>query len=207
MEHNYELKPNSHAYKENQKKKESNGEAKKVEKVVSGNVKVQKKSDARKFADVFISEDAANVKSYILMDVLVPAIKKAVSDIVTDGINMILYGETKRSSKNSSGVSYISYNKYSDHRDDRSYSSGNRASTYSFNNIKFDSRGDAESVLERMGELLEVYNMVSVADLYDLVGVTGNYTDNKYGWTNLNAADIIRTRDGYLLKMPSAKPL
>ena len=47
----------------------------------------------QKFADVFISEDVNNVKSYIVMDVLVPAIKKAISDIVTNGIDMILYGK------------------------------------------------------------------------------------------------------------------
>lgn len=58
-----------------------------------------KKSEMQKFADVFISEDVNNVKSYIVMDVLVPAIKKAISDIVTNGIDMILYGETGKSKR------------------------------------------------------------------------------------------------------------
>ena len=48
--------------------------------------------------------------------------------------------------------------------------------------------------------------MVSVADLYDLVGISGNYTDNKYGWTNLRNSDVQRVRDGYLLKLPKALP-
>ena len=67
---------------------------KKVEAVVSGGAKTRKKSEAKKLADTFISEDAGNVKNYILVDVLIPAIKKAVCDIVTNGIEMILYGET-----------------------------------------------------------------------------------------------------------------
>ena len=77
---------------------------KKIEKVVTGSVKTRD-NKGRKFADIFISEDASNVKSYIIMDVLVPAIKKAVSDIVTDGISMILYGGTggNRSKGSSSG--------------------------------------------------------------------------------------------------------
>ena len=91
-----EYKPNSHKSKEEQKNLVPE---KRVEKVISGTVKSKKKSEMQKFADVFISEDVNNVKSYIVMDVLVPAIKKAISDIVTNGIDMILYGETGKSKK------------------------------------------------------------------------------------------------------------
>lgn len=38
---------------------------------------------------MFISEDAGNIKSYVVLDVLVPAIKKAIADIVTGGIDML----------------------------------------------------------------------------------------------------------------------
>jgi len=49
--------------------------------------------------------------------------------------------------------------------------------------------------------------MVSVADLYELVGIQGSYTDNKYGWTkNIRNASVVRVRDGYLLKLPKALP-
>lgn len=85
---------------------------KKVDKVVTGNVKRKKKSEVSKFKDVFISEDVSNVKSYIFLDVLVPAIKKAVSDIVKDGIDMMLYGDKRSGSRGSS--SYVSYRSYSD---------------------------------------------------------------------------------------------
>lgn len=57
-----------------------------------------------------------------------------------------------------------------------------------------------------MQDLIDTYGMVSVADLYDLVGINGSYTDNKYGWTHLRSADVQRVRDGYLLKLPKALP-
>ena len=110
-----EYKPNSHKSKEEQ---QTAPPEKKVEKVVSGSVKSRKKSEIQKFADVFIQEDAQKVKSYILMDVLVPAVKKAISDIVTNGIDMILYGETGRTKKNGT-ASKVSYRSYYDKRDDR----------------------------------------------------------------------------------------
>lgn len=199
-----DYKPNSHKYKEEQKSLPA--ERKKVEKVVKGKVKTKKKGELAKFKDVFISEDVSNVKSYIFMDVLVPAAKKAISDIVRDGIDMTLYGNTHRRSS-SSGASYVSYRSYSDRdrRDDRRES---RARTgYSYDDIVLEDRGEAEEVLERMTELIDTYDVVSVADLYDLVGKSCNYTDNKYGWTNLRNAEPIRVRDGYLLKLPKAGPI
>lgn len=197
-----DYKSNSHRSKEAEQKIE---ERKKQDKVINGKAKVKKKNGIVKFTDVFISEDAANVKSYILMDVLVPAVKKAISDIVRDGIDMILYGES-RGNKNRSNSSYVSYRDYSDRRDSDRYSSKARTG-YSHDDIILETRGEAEEVLSRMDELIDTYGIVSVADLYDLVGITRNYTDNKYGWTNIRNAEPVRVRDGYMLKLPKALPI
>ena len=199
-----EYKPNSHKSKEAQK--ESIPE-KKVEKIITGTVKSKKKSEIQKFTDIFISEDVNNVKSYILLDVLVPAIKKAISDIVTNGIDMILYGGTGRTKSNST-ASKISYRSYYDGGNcRRDYSASRTKTGYNYDDIILDNRGEAEDVLSRMDELISTYGLVSVADLYDLVGITGNYTDNKYGWTDIRSAQPIRVRDGYMLKLPKALPL
>lgn len=200
-----DYKPNSHKSKEKAVVTEKT--EKKVEKVVNGTVKTKKKSEINKVKDLFISEDAANVKSYILMDVLVPAVKKAISDIVTDGISMILFGTTgNRSSRGNS--SFISYDKFSRREDDRRYGSTRTRSGYNFDDIYLESRGEAEEVLSRMDELIDMYGVVSVADLYDLVGITGNYTDNKYGWTNIRNAEPVRAMGGgYMLKLPKALPI
>lgn len=197
-----EYKPNSHRYKEG--KTEALTDRKKVEKVVHGKVRTKPKSGVSKLTDVFISEDAANVKSYIVMDVLVPAVKKAISDIVRDGIDMILYGES-RGRRSSSASSYVSYRDYS-RSDDRGRDSRTR-SGYTHDDIILDSRGEAEEVLTRMDELIDTYGNVSVADLYDLIGKSCEYTDNKYGWTNIRNAEPIRVRDGYMLKLPKALPI
>lgn len=192
-----EYKSNSHRSKEIER------EEKKVERVVKGQVKSKKKN---KFADTFISEDAASVKEYIIFDVLIPAAKNAISDMVTTGIQMMLYGEVRGGSK--SKGSKVSYSKYYDDRRERDYDRRSRTRCgYDYDEIILESRAEAEEVLNSMDDLLERYGLVSVADLYDLVGVTGNYTDNKYGWTNLRHASVQRLRDGYLLKLPRAIPL
>lgn len=200
-----DYKSNSHKSKETT---QVPAERKKLDKIVSGDVKVKKKSGVHKITDVFISEDVSNVKSYILMDVLVPAIKKAVSDIVTNGIDMILYGGNGGNKRRTTNGSYISYNNYSDRRrEEHSYNTTTTRSGYSYDEISIPSRGEAEEVLTRMDELIDTYGIVSVADFYDLVGVTCNYTDNKYGWTNIRNAEVVRVRDGYKIKLPKALPL
>lgn len=201
-----EYTPNSHKYKEEQKNAPK-GE-KRVEKVVTGKVKA-KNNEVRKLADIFISEDIKNVKQYALMDVLVPTIKKAIVDIVTDGISMIFFGgPATRRSNSSTGASYVSYSRASDRRTDSRDSNNVRRSGYSYKDVILEDRAEAEEVLTRMDELLETYGFVSVADMYDLVGITCEYTDNKYGWTSLNTAKTVRARDGgYMLSLPRAYPI
>ena len=201
---NEEYKSNSHRSKEG--KTEALTDRKKVEKVVHGRVRTKPKSGVSKITDIFISEDAANVKSYIVMDVLVPAVKKAISDIVRDGIDMILYGESK-GRKSSSASGYVSYRDYSRSDDRDRFRDSRSRSSYAHDDIILDSRGEAEEVLTRMDELIDTYGNVSVAELYDLVGKSSEYTDNKYGWTNIRNAEPIRVRNGYMLKLPKALPI
>lgn len=198
-----DYQPNSHKSKAN-----NTTEKKKLEKVVSGKVKTKKKNEFQKLAGNIISEEATNLKSYIILDVLIPAIKDAIEDVVINGIRMLLRGETgARRSGGSSGVAKVSYNKAYDSRDTmRGHTTRGRVG-YSFDNVVLETKGEAEDVLTRMDELIDTYGIVSVADMYDLVGVVGNYTDNKYGWTNLRSAEIVRVRDGYLLKFPRVMPI
>lgn len=200
---NEEYKPNSHKFREGQTEALTD---KKIEKVVRGKVKTKPRSGMSKITDVFISEDASNVKSYIVMDVLVPAVKKAISDIVRDGIDMILYGES-RGRRSSTSSSYVSYRDYSRSDDRDRFRDSRTRSGYNHDDIILETRGEAEEVLTRMDELIDTYGVVSVADLYDLIGKSCEYTDNKYGWTNIRNAEPIRVRDGYMLKLPKALPI
>lgn len=201
---------NSHKMKDEQKAlPEKSSEEKKVGKVISGSAKSKKKGEMRKFADVFISEDVGNVKSYIFMEVLVPAVKKAISDIVTNGVDMILYGETRQKKNTTTKVSYGKYyvNSGEQERRSSSYRQSGR-NGFDYDEIIFETRGDAESVLDAMNEIISQYGVVSVGDLYDLADVsTDNFAVNKYGWTDIAGCKAVRVRDGYVLKLPKAYPL
>lgn len=195
--------PNSHKYKEEQAEA---AEKKKVGKAVTGSVKTKKKNGVSKFANAFISEDTKNVKSYVVMDVLIPAIKKVVSDIVKDVTDMILYGGSGKGRGRGTSSTYVSYRNYSDRRDDDRPSSVVRHG-FDFEELVFESRGDAEAVREQLDDMIDRYKVATVADLYDAAGLTAPYTSNKYGWTNIRSAEVVRGRDGYVIKLPRAVPI
>lgn len=203
----YENLPDNSHKSRNEKKELSPVPEKRAEKIVRGTVKT-KKNEIRKLTDVFISEDIANVKNYIFMDVIVPAVKKAIYDLVVGTLDMSLYGGRGSSTKRSTAdrISFRDYNGISS-RDSRTSNSTRTSSGYSYDDIILDSRGEAEAVLSRLDEIMEEYETVRVADLYDLVGVTHEYTDNDYGWTNIRNAEVVRVRDGYKIKMPRAIPI
>lgn len=200
-----ELLPNSHKYKQEQREA---AEKRVKAPVVTNSAKTKKKSEIAKIGDVFISEDIKNVKSYVLMDVLVPAIKKAISDIVTNGIDMILYGETGRSTKRATTDRFSYSSCYSDSKRDRP-SKSSRA-RFDYDDIIFASRADAARVQEEMVNVIERYGYVTVLDYYDMAEITAPHTSSKYGWMSKQSiihADIIRARDGYVIKLPKALPL
>lgn len=197
-----DYKPNSYKYKEQQKALTTD---KKIEKVVKGTVKTRKRNGVTKLKDVFVNEDAKNVKSYIFSDVLIPAIKKLLYDIVNDGASMLLFGNTSSGRKKTIG-SNVSYRQFYDSKvEDRRPVSSSR---FDYEDLIFESRGEAEAALSKMDEVIDVYGTVSVADLYDMCDLTAPYTSNRYGWSNIQTAEVARLRDGgYVLKLPRALPI
>lgn len=201
-----DYKPNSNRFKEEQK----TAEKKKIKKVVSGKTTVKKKGGVRKFTDSFISEEASNVGSYIITELVVPTVKQTIVDAIKNSAEMIFLGKiVDRGRRSGSSSSYVSYNRYSDRRDDRNYRSESRQrGSYNPDDIIFENKQDADSVLLQMDEIVDEYRLVSVADLYDLAGVSGApHTANKYGWTSTRNAEVIRTNGGYIIKLPRAMPL
>lgn len=196
--------PNSHKFKEEQK---TNAQApKKVEKVVDG-AKLKKKSGAAKLTDAIIAADIKTVLGCVAVDVLLPAAKKLIYDVGSRTLDMLLYGENR--GRDSRGTDNISYRKYSDPRETRSRfdDTVRERPRFDSDEIVFDTRGEAEKVLDHMIDIVDSYGIVSVSEMYELSNLTQPYTSNKYGWTSLRTADVVHVRDGYVIKLPKAKPI
>lgn len=178
---------------------------KKVQQVVTG-VTIKKKSALAKIRDMFISEDADKVGNYILLDVLVPSIKRAIVDIIKSSADMIFgtKGSTSTGTKYTyGGTPYVQYSSSNKKPETRDVS----RSQYEIGNFIFNSKDDADKIIDNLNDLIEVYGMASVADLCELVGAPYEFVANKYGWKNLHDAISIRTPDGYSLRLPKSMPL
>ena len=195
-----EYKPNSHKSKEAQ----AQTEKKRVNKVVTGTART-KKNEVRKFTDIFISEDVSNVKEYLVKDMLVPTVKKA----IIGALDMILNGDAASYSRDRRGESRVSYRKYSD--DPRDSRSDRARPRFDYDDVVFPSRGEAEAARRQMMDVIAKYGFVSVGDLYDMADLTQPYTAHKYGWTHISDvrnADIVRVMGGdYIIKLPRAEAL
>jgi len=190
------------------KSKETTAEPKpKLQKVANGTV-TKKKSDSS-FFKFFVPEDVTSVRHYILIDVIVPLVKTA----LTDTLNVILYpGEGKQSrGSTASKISYRGFYDSAAERDrlpDRGVSSVRSRTAFDLDMISFTTKSEAKAILEVMDEAIDTFGVISVGDFYDLAGVTTeNHAVNKYGWTNIRSAEPVRVRDGWILKLPKAQPI
>lgn len=201
-----DYKPNSNKYKEEQKALQA--QAKPVVKpVVTGKTQT-KKNEVRKFTRDFFAEDWESIKKFIKQDILIPAVKRTFYDVFEGGLSRALFGGQGGGSRHRSSADKVSYRDYTaSSRKSDNYRSGTR-SVLDYDDIIFDSRGDAEAVLTTMIDIIDQYEEVSVAALYELANVrNAPHTANKYGWDNLSRAYVDRNRDGYVIKLPRAMPL
>lgn len=195
---------------------EDKGEKPKVQKVIQGEVVQRKKPLGRKILDTFKGgDDMHSIGNFILQEVIVPAAKQMITDAVSQGVDRAMYGEVRRP-RGSSGGPRVNYSGFS-----RSASSpvgrageadGPRMShraraTHDFDEVVLGTRGEAEEVLDSLTELVRDYDVATVSDLYDLVGINANFTDEKWGWTDLRGSAIRPVRGGYLLVLPRTQPI
>ena len=170
--------------------------------MTTGKVVTKEKNDIQKVASMFIAEDLKTVRDHIVKDVAVPKLRDFFADLMIATVNMIFHGDDRprNNYSNYAQPSRVSYNRYSDNRN----SNTNRpvVAQINYQDIIFSSRGDADEVLGQMNDAVVSYGSVSVADFYDLVGMTSNYTDNKYGWYDLRTAYIQGVSGGYVIRLP-----
>ena len=174
---------------------------KKFEKVTTGKVVTKEKNDIQKVASMFIAEDLKTVRDHIIKDVAVPKLQDFFADLMIATINMIFHGDDRprNNYNNYAQPSRVSYNRYSSNQNNQQRPI---VAQINYQDVIFSSRGDAEEVRSQMLDAVTTYGSVSVADFYDLVGMTANYTDNKYGWYDFNNSYVQPVSGGYIIRMP-----
>lgn len=62
-------------------------------------------------------------------------------------------------------------------------------------------------IIDQMKEIIDMYGVLTVADVKELTGSESFYTDTKYGWINIDDLRTDKEIDGYIVTMPKAHPI
>lgn len=195
----------------NKSKNQEGENPKKIEKVISGDAISRKKPLGRKMKDLFIGADVKSVMAYVATDVLLPAARNMIVDASTKGIERMMYGDRAIQRRNGGFTSRVSYNSpvnrgFVQHRHiSQQQDRATRRQTRE--DVILSSKEEADLVLERMQDVISDYEVVSLADLYDLIGFQTHHTDNKWGWSDLRGSQVQQIREGYLLDLPPIQPI
>ncbi len=188
-------------------------EAKKVDRITTTDPKTRKKSLRKQFSETFVAGDARTAVRYVLFEVLLPAAKDMIVDAGAQGIEKLIFGDSRRRGRTpqAGATGYVSYNRIATPArqplaSERILSRQARAG-HNFDEIILDQRVEAEEVIDKLFELVSRYETATVADLYDLVGLTATHTDHRWGWSDLHGSGVSRVRGGYLLDLPDPIPL
>ena len=180
-----------------------------IEPVAQGTKVSKGKSKARRIAEIFVGGDLKETAEHVRDDVAIPALKNFLYDSLSEGLQRILWGETKNDRRrNSTHRDYVGYSRRArESRPTRQTTTRYSRVDQGFDDIVLATRAEAESVLSRMYDLIERYNMVTVAEFYSLVGISAEFTDENWGWRDLRSANIQHIRDGFRINLPKPEEL
>lgn len=180
--------------------------------IVTGPVITSKPSLGRRFKDAFTGQDGRTVAVTVLWDVIVPAGKDMIRDAGNEALERLLYGEargrrTTRDIVGSNLAQRVRYDRPGWMQDPRERQQPRQQTNptrgrISIDDITVSDRYVADAVIDRLHALIQNYGQATVADLFDLVGKTGEYTDEKFGWRSMEGARPHRVSDGYRLELP-----
>lgn len=182
----------------------------KKEKVqLKGEVTIKEKKNS------FFKESLSTIGPDLWDQIALPLIKKGVSTVLKTAIDWLLNGTGSSPNVNDSysrPYNYVSYDRYYTRFDSRSSEREkdivreHRSSEFlNIRKIIFESKEDAEKVLDTMINIIDEFGFASIADLYDIIEKSCPYTGEDYGWYNLKVAKVFRVAEGWILDLPKMK--
>ena len=154
----------------------------KTEKKAHTTAKVRKESIGSKFKRAFFGENVENVGEYMIFDVAIPAFKATISDMIGNGIEVLLFGESRgrrsRGSDNYRNYASLSRSDRDRSRDD--YNRRDRRRNITYNDITFETKSAAKEFLSEVLDYVKEYDRISVS-VYSTI--LEQYCDEKLYYT------------------------
>lgn len=186
-----------------------------------GKIVMRKKPFGRRILDTFFRGDSG-VLSYLVREVIVPAAQTMLTDMVTQGIERAVYGESRTPPRGRFRGSstypvtrgpHVGYDRIG--QQNTTIIRGSQMNTAAtprrpiqqtasidLGEILLETEFGAQTIVETLYDTIEEYGGVTVANLKELLGETAVYTDHKWGWRTGAEFQIRRARGGFSLDYP-----
>lgn len=193
-------------------KEEKLVEKEKVQKVVTGTVKKRKKNLIERLVIGIIGPDGLPaVGSYLLKEVIGPSLVQLTAESAKSAIDMLMY----RGQPGHPGVTPVQPSRVA-MRPQTNYANRyatppqqvatqvNRSVRGHVVDYTIADRNEGYTVIQSLQAIAEAYNVVSLADYYDMIGVTSQYTDYNFGWdaSAISQVALMPVAGGYVIKFP-----
>lgn len=194
------------------KSKSTKPPEKHIEKVVTGEVIQRPKSIGHKFKNIFFGGDVKTSARYVAGDVLLPALRNLVWDMISEGSKRVIFGESGFRRRPTEYRSRVQYNSPIYRPTDPRLSPARlpdqpmhpaRVQRRDMNDVIFASREEAERAIEQLIDIIDKYEVASWADFCEMINVPSAPIDNKWGWTYLTNVTVRQVRDGYVIDLPA----
>ena len=176
--------------------------------------KPKKKKFGQKLKEAMFSEDigSGSVTEYVFFKIMIPSIKRVLSDMANTAINMALGLDPKTRTIQSVNRHTANASTYRDRNYNRSgYESVGYGRRNAISEIEWDEE-TAKDIYGQISDLIEQYGSCSIADVYSIMDMGDKIrtTDRNWGWTSMRNADVIpvdRFGDRWVVDLPEARPL
>lgn len=187
-------------------------------KKIEGVVKV-KKPLGKRIAESFGGQDLKTVGKTLAVTVLLPGAKDIMMSLLEEGGRKIIYGDDARRGSTAGRLRQTSYGAASRGatvitsavRDSREAAITPREkSQFDFSGLLIEDPTVADRIIMEMESAIEEFGLVTVADFFEAIEVSGNgYTDRQFGWDAkaFAGAEPKRVRGGWILDLPEPLPI
>lgn len=192
-------------------------EPKVIQQVTSEPGRVRKAPAGRRFRDTFIQGTPKSVVGSMIWDVFLPGMRDNLADAIHDGIDSLFRGDSSGISRRTRSRYSSNHSSISKHSPDRALGGASRPSSDRYSDdarrnqdvsvIEIDSRVEAQEVLNQMLALIDQFDVCTLADFYQLVGIPPDHTDFKFGWEDIGGAHVVSSRGAYYLDIPRPNEL
>lgn len=170
----------------------------------------------RTMVDVVVDR-AAEASVDLVKNVVLPGIRDTLADSFHGLIDAMFDTKTQGRRRASRGTTIVTsnqtrfnYNGISNQNADRKRTISEKArANHDFGEIIFQSRPEANDVIDTMRMRLNKYGTVTVDDLYSIIGVDPTVVDTSWGWDEASfaGAHVRRAHRGFVLDIPEPAPL